>query len=154
MARGVFAGAHGGQCGTIGFRASEACLTLFRMTVCSLLDAPLHRDLDIEALPADIGLRRRLLELGVRRGAPISAVQRTAGGGLLLRTGPSRVAIDRATCAGITVCLASTGGTCLAASGAADATGSPMCAGGTCAVAAHRAAAGAGEPSASAAARA
>lgn len=122
------------------------------MTACSLLDAPLHRDLDIEDLPGDIGLRRRLLELGLRRGAPISAVQRTAGGGLLLRTGPSRVAIDRDTCAGITVCLASADGTCLAATAAADA--SAPCAGGACAVAAHRAAAGTRDPLANAAAHA
>lgn len=46
---------------------------------------------------------RRLAELGVRAGATARVLQRTVGGGLVLRVEGCRIAVDRATAATITV---------------------------------------------------
>jgi ferrous iron transport protein A len=46
---------------------------------------------------ADHPSYRRLAELGLRPGAEVSVMRRTAGGGRLLGIGSSRMALDRAT---------------------------------------------------------
>jgi Fe2+ transport system protein FeoA len=47
--------------------------------------------------------RLRLAEFGLRPGALVNVLARTAGGGRVVGVGPSRVAIDRATAARIAV---------------------------------------------------
>lgn len=47
--------------------------------------------------------RRRLAELGIRAGALVTVLGRTAGGGRLLAIGTSRVALDRDTAACVLV---------------------------------------------------
>jgi Fe2+ transport system protein FeoA len=49
---------------------------------------------------------RRLAELGLRPGADVQVMRRTAGGGRLLGLGHSRMAVDRATLRALNVELA------------------------------------------------
>lgn len=48
-------------------------------------------------------LVRRLAELGIRRGASLTVVQRTAGGGRVIDTGTARYAVDHRTLCAIGV---------------------------------------------------
>lgn len=47
---------------------------------------------------------RRLSELGVRRGALVTAVQKTPGGGRVLAIGDGRLALDKATLRALHIC--------------------------------------------------
>jgi ferrous iron transport protein A len=47
--------------------------------------------------------RRRLAELGVRIGEIVRVVQHTAGGGVVLAVGTSRIALDRRTASDVLV---------------------------------------------------
>lgn len=69
----------------------------------SLRDIPLH----VTARCAGIGLSprtgRRLAELGLRPGARITPMARTSGGGLIVRVGGVRIALDAVAVDDITV---------------------------------------------------
>jgi len=63
-----------------------------------------HRLIDAAPGPCTVhqvslpeGPRRRLAELGLRVGVAIHVLQRTAGGGVVVGIGGSRIAVDRAT---------------------------------------------------------
>ncbi|WP_114046137.1 FeoA family protein [Acidipropionibacterium virtanenii] len=43
----------------------------------------------------DLRMRRRLAALGLRRGAPVTLMMRTAGGGAVVSVAGSRIALDR-----------------------------------------------------------
>jgi Fe2+ transport system protein FeoA len=47
--------------------------------------------------------QRRLAELGVRTGARVNVTQHTAGGGIVVSIGGSRIALDERTARGISV---------------------------------------------------
>lgn len=47
---------------------------------------------------------RRLAELGVRRGAVLTAVQKTPGGGRVIAIGDGRLALDKATLRALHIC--------------------------------------------------
>lgn len=49
---------------------------------------------------------RRLAELGVRRGAVLTAVQKTPGGGRVVAIGDGRLALDKATLRTLHICPA------------------------------------------------
>ena len=73
----------------------------------SLATAPLRVVLHVEnADGAPESLRRRLAELGVRPGALVSVVQRTAGGGRIVDVAGSRIALGRAVLEAVTVAAA------------------------------------------------
>lgn len=59
----------------------------------SLADAPQRRPLVIVETSAARHVARRLASLGLRRGAQIEIVQRTAGGGRLVAVSGARVAL-------------------------------------------------------------
>jgi ferrous iron transport protein A len=60
-------------------------------------DAPLGQPLTVAAVAADPRVIRRLAELGVRPGAKVAVLRRTAGGGRILNVADARVALDAAT---------------------------------------------------------
>lgn len=60
-------------------------------------DAPLGAVLVVTAISGNQRVLRRLAELGVRPGASLSVLRRTAGGGRIVGVAGSRVALDAAT---------------------------------------------------------
>jgi ferrous iron transport protein A len=58
-----------------------------------LKDAPLRSPLRLAQAGADADTSRRLAALGLRPGATLQLLQKTAGGGRLAQLGQSRVAI-------------------------------------------------------------
>lgn len=73
----------------------------------SLATAPLRVVLHVEnADGAPESLRRRLAELGLRTGAQVRVLQRTAGGGRIVDVAGSRVALGRAVLEAVTVAAA------------------------------------------------
>lgn len=58
------------------------------------------RVLAVDLAPAH---RQRLAELGLRPGADVQVVQRTAGGGVVVSVGGGRVALDATTARRITI---------------------------------------------------
>lgn len=70
----------------------------------SLATAPLRVALRVDdAGGAPESLRRRLAELGLRPGAQVRVVQRTAGGGRIVDVAGSRVALGRGVLEAVTV---------------------------------------------------
>jgi ferrous iron transport protein A len=63
----------------------------------TLADTPVGGRATVVASTADPALTRRLAELGIRPGAPLTVVQRTAGGGRVIDTGSARYAVDHRT---------------------------------------------------------
>ena len=77
----------------------------------TLRAAPLGRRLVITTLSVDdVAPLRRLAELGLRPGAPVRCVRRTAGGGRILDIAGSRVAVGHDLLERITVAPADPGG--------------------------------------------
>jgi ferrous iron transport protein A len=71
-----------------------------------LLDCPLGQQATLCQVAAEPAVRRRLAELGLRCGARVVATQRTAGGGCVVATGDTRVALDRVSAASLSVTTA------------------------------------------------
>jgi ferrous iron transport protein A len=67
----------------------------------TLASAPLRAPLLVLRLRTDPDLTKRLGAFGVRPGAPVEIVQRTAGGGRILGVAGSRIALDRSILAAI-----------------------------------------------------
>lgn len=65
------------------------------MTSRYLVDAPTSAHVTIRDCEGESRYRQRLMELGVRPGARVSVLQRTAGGGLVLGINGARIALDR-----------------------------------------------------------
>lgn len=63
----------------------------------TLADTPVGTRATVVSSTADPALVRRLAELGLRPGALLTVVQRTAGGGRVVDTGSARYAIDNRT---------------------------------------------------------
>jgi len=61
----------------------------------SLAEAPLRIPLTLVDADAPAEVRRRLAALGLRRGAPVTLIQRTAGGGRLAVVAGSRIALGK-----------------------------------------------------------
>lgn len=59
-----------------------------------LIDVPVGTQATITTTNADAALDRRLHELGLRHGAEVTVVQKTAGGGRVVRTNSTRYALD------------------------------------------------------------
>ena len=59
-----------------------------------LIDVPVGTQTTITTTNADAALDRRLHELGLRHGAEVTVVQKTAGGGRVVRTHSTRYALD------------------------------------------------------------
>ncbi len=57
----------------------------------------------VQRIGVPLTARRRLAELGLRAGVAVQVLQRTAGGGIVVGIGGSRVAVDRSTAALIAV---------------------------------------------------
>ena len=64
----------------------------------SLIEIPLGRQVTLARPKLAPGLRLRLAELGIRRGARVTALQRTPGDGRVLQVGHSRIVLDHETC--------------------------------------------------------
>ena len=62
----------------------------------TLADAPLGMSLTLMRADGNPELCRRLAALGLRRGAQLSVLHRTAGGGRVVNVAGSRIALDRA----------------------------------------------------------
>lgn len=69
----------------------------------TIASSPLHELVRVDHVDAPHVTRRRLAELGVRPGARVEVMSVTAGGGRVLAVSGSRIALDRATAAGIAV---------------------------------------------------
>lgn len=63
----------------------------------TLADVPVGAHATVTATTTAPDLVRRLAELGVRPGASLTVVQRTAGGGRVIDTGSARYAVDNRT---------------------------------------------------------
>lgn len=57
----------------------------------------------VTAIDTSERVRRRLAEMGIRRGARIRVLRRTSGGGLVLAVNGSRIAVDSELAAAIEV---------------------------------------------------
>lgn len=57
----------------------------------------------VTAIETSDRLRRRLAEMGIRRGASIQVLRRTSGGGLVMAVNGSRIAVDAELAAAIQV---------------------------------------------------
>lgn len=69
-----------------------------------LIDWPLGQSMLLcDVVSANPVLRRRLAELGLRRGTRVIATQRTTGGGRVVASGDMRVALDRHAAASLRV---------------------------------------------------
>ncbi|MDY5784604.1 FeoA family protein [Corynebacterium sp.] len=64
-------------------------------TVLSLLDIPVGAHAVISNNTADLIVARRLRELGLRPGAHVTVVQKTSGGGRVVRVGNTRYALGK-----------------------------------------------------------
>lgn len=60
----------------------------------TVADAPLGATLTLESVTIAEGARRRLAELGLRPGALLTVVRRTAGAGRIVAVADSRIALD------------------------------------------------------------
>lgn len=60
----------------------------------TLFDVPAGRSAVIATTNADRGLNRRLRELGLRPGARVSVLQKTAGGGRMVKVRNTTYALD------------------------------------------------------------
>lgn len=69
----------------------------------TLQSVPLRRPVRLTLVGLPLGARRRLAELGLRTGATVEVVHRTAGGGRVVGVTGSRIALDRETARGIQV---------------------------------------------------
>lgn len=61
----------------------------------TLLQAPIGAELTMLRAQGEPALCRRMAALGLRRGAKLAVVQRTAGGGRTVSVAGSRIALDR-----------------------------------------------------------
>ncbi|WP_162872824.1 FeoA family protein [Austwickia chelonae] len=66
-------------------------------TLLSLAEMPLGVSHTLESVAAIDGARRRLSELGLRPGARLTVLRRTAGGGRIISVAGSRIALDAQT---------------------------------------------------------
>jgi ferrous iron transport protein A len=69
----------------------------------TLATCPPDVGLVVDAVTGDPVRRRRLAELGVRRGAAVRVLSRTAGGGRIVAAGAARIALDGATARDVAV---------------------------------------------------
>ncbi len=69
----------------------------------TLQSVPTRRPVRLTLVDLPLVARRRLAELGLRAGATVEVVHRTAGGGRVVAVAGSRIALDRATAHGIQV---------------------------------------------------
>ncbi|MCA0435455.1 MAG: ferrous iron transport protein A [Actinobacteria bacterium] len=69
----------------------------------TVADAPLGATLSVASIAAEGPAQRRLAELGIRPGARVAVLRRTAGGGRILGVADSRVALDAGTARTITL---------------------------------------------------
>lgn len=60
----------------------------------SLFDVPVGRQATISTATVDAKLGRRLRELGLRNGVEVTVMQKTAGGGRVVRTRGTHYALD------------------------------------------------------------
>lgn len=72
-------------------------------SVTTLQSTALRHLVHVEGVAAPPAERRRLAELGIRPGAGVQVVHRTAGGGRVVAVAGSRIALDRGTLAAIAV---------------------------------------------------
>lgn len=70
--------------------------------VLTLLDAPRGTALTLVGSGTSERMTRRLAELGLRRGATLEVMQRTAGGGRVVSVAGGRIALDAAVAAALT----------------------------------------------------
>lgn len=77
---------------------SEAFSILIGMSA-TLLTARLGETVTLDVPGCDPALRRRLAEIGVRCGQCVCPLQRIPGGGRVVSVGPTRIALDKVTCA-------------------------------------------------------
>lgn len=68
-------------------------MTITRPARSSLIDVPVGAQAIINATNADAQASRRLRELGLRPGAQVTVVQKTSGGGRVVRVGTTRYAL-------------------------------------------------------------
>lgn len=61
----------------------------------SLAEAPARQPLTLRRTEGEPDFCRRLSALGLRRGAQITVVHRTVGGGRIIEVAGSRIALDR-----------------------------------------------------------
>lgn len=66
------------------------------MNVVSLQQAPIGAELSFVRVEGNPPLCRRLSALGFRRGAPVSVVQKAAGGGRIVSVAGARIALGAA----------------------------------------------------------
>lgn len=69
----------------------------------TLATAALGSRVRVDAVEAEHATRRRLAELGIRPGARVDVLSPTSGGGRVVAVSEARIALDRATAAGVTV---------------------------------------------------
>ncbi|MCH8612161.1 FeoA family protein [Arsenicicoccus dermatophilus] len=72
----------------------------------TLQSVPEHRPVRLGPVDLPLAPRRRLAELGLRTGATVEVVHRTAGGGRVVAVAGARIALDRRTAQGIQVVVA------------------------------------------------
>lgn len=60
-----------------------------------LASCPVEEQRVLLRAEGDLRMRRRLAALGLRRGAPVTLMMRTAGGGAVVSVAGSRIALDR-----------------------------------------------------------
>ena len=72
------------------------------MPITQLLDAAPGAG-TVGAIDMDERACGRLAELGIRPGATVSIIRRTAGGGIVVEAAGSRIALDRTTAASVQV---------------------------------------------------
>ena len=74
-----------------------------------LTEAPVGSPVEIVAVSVTEAVTRRLAELGVRPGRQVTVIHRVAGGGRLVGSDESRIALDRGTARRIKVRAAESG---------------------------------------------